>query len=324
MTSNGSRVVGATALVAAVSCLGCNAVLGIEPGETLCDATWAHWEPGAERSYETDAQTALDRVTGLRWSRAPNPAAGLEAAASLCEQAEIGGEADWRLPTRVEMLSLLELGRSPAVDAGVFSVSGDVHAFWTSSRPTNKPVLLENGGTMIDYDLTVDVATGHVIRVDPGDPAQQLLSLCVRAEEVQVPSGAAATCPERYAVEQDGAVIRDRETGLAWQQGGSEAAAPALDDARAICAGLTLGGGGFRVPTAGELQTLVDEATPAGVAIDAHFEATSDYYWASLDDAAEAERAWVVSFYTGEAFSVPASGPFPDGSDPVKRVRCVR
>ena len=57
---------------------------------------------------------------------------------------------------------------------------------------------------------------------NPDDPAKQLLGLCVRAEEVRLPDLAAAECSERYAVEEDGAVIVDRETGLEWQQGGIE------------------------------------------------------------------------------------------------------
>lgn len=67
-----------------------------------------------------------------------------------------------------------------------------------------------------------------------------------------------ASRPERFRLEGD--VVRDAETGLVWQRGGSPYAlshAQAQAYARGLDAGRFAGRGGWRLPTAEELSTLL-------------------------------------------------------------------
>src|SRR6478735_6423621 len=81
---------------------------------------------------------------------------------------------------------------------------------------------------------------------------------CVRSEGTgEGPSEPAVQPPDQYVAEAEGEV-RDNYTGLVWEAGDSDEVdrAGALD----YCAGLDLGGHGWRLPSIRELATLVDGA----------------------------------------------------------------
>ena len=138
---------------------------------------------------------------------------------------------------------------------------------------------------------------------------------------VYPPFGRADAPPGRYVV-QNGTVL-DTETGLTWQQ-----AVPAelylwggpgcvgCSFASVYCAGLALDGGGWRLPTMRELQTLVDE-TKSDPAIDTnYFPGTpAEAFWTS-SPGLEQQFTWVVNFGAGN------SGR--DVATQQRRVRCVR
>ncbi len=67
-------------------------------------------------------EAVLDKQTGLTWARNANIAAGdkpwLEAV-KFCQDLEIGNRKGWRLPTKGEMITILDTGRSnPALPDG--------------------------------------------------------------------------------------------------------------------------------------------------------------------------------------------------------------
>ena len=63
-------------------------------------------------SYNITPKTVFDPITGLMWQRKPppQPKTWLDAAA-YCETLVLGGHQDWRLPSRLELLSLFDYGR---------------------------------------------------------------------------------------------------------------------------------------------------------------------------------------------------------------------
>jgi cysteine-rich repeat protein len=108
------------------------------------DNEWAQWpmpnSPGSglpnEASY--DVQTAgvvRDLVTQLVWQReAPDEFYDWEEAKEYCGALELGGWRDWRLPSRVELMSIVDLERDePAIDDSVFQ--GPLSDFYWSSSP---------------------------------------------------------------------------------------------------------------------------------------------------------------------------------------------
>lgn len=120
---------------------------------------------------------------------------------------------------------------------------------------------------------------------------------------------------DRYSIGAD--TVLDTRTGLTWARATSPGASSWLG-ALSYCRGLTLGGqGGFRAPTAKELQTLVDET---GVAVFADLKAfpnaAGEALWTATPAADHPAKAWAVDFRSGAASTVPTNGSL--------RVRCVR
>jgi hypothetical protein len=86
-----------------------------------------------------------------------------------------------------------------------------------------------------------------------------VLGLTAAAGALAAPPSAQADppCGGRYTISPDGTVL-DNDTKLTWQQA-VDTTARNWDAADVYCQQLSLAGGGFRLPTSFELQTLVDE-----------------------------------------------------------------
>lgn len=102
---------------------------------------WANWSmspPAAKKlTVSGDALEVADNVTGLVWQRGLSDASmNWSGAKSYCANlASAGG--GWRLPTVVELLSIVDFTRlNPAIDTSAFSLGSSSAAgdwFWTSS-----------------------------------------------------------------------------------------------------------------------------------------------------------------------------------------------
>ena len=131
-----------------------------------------------------------------------------------------------------------------------------------------------------------------------------------------LPAGAVAP-PGRYTIPGDG-TVHDNQTGLVWQQTlGDNPNGETWSAAASYCSALGLSGGGWRVPSMKELQTLVDE-TVGSPSIDttAFPNAPVSVFWTSSPLAGNPSVAWLVSFNDGSTVSSGVSSTF--------RVRCVR
>jgi hypothetical protein len=115
-----------------------------------------------------------------------------------------------------------------------------------------------------------------------------------------------------------GGTVYDAQTKLTWQQTVS-ATVYTWADAKAYCAGVgtSLGGTGWRLPTIGELRTIVDNSR-ANPSIDSTaFPATPvDRFWSSSLVASSPSNAWAVYFDSGQEYSF--------GLALTSHVRCVR
>jgi hypothetical protein len=90
--------------------------------------------------YTHDTQdTTYDSVTKLTWQRDPGPAVYTQPEAlGYCEQLELTGD-DWRLPSRAELLSLVDPTRiNPAIDRLAFP-RVPARRFWSSSAYVPEP-----------------------------------------------------------------------------------------------------------------------------------------------------------------------------------------
>lgn len=126
--------------------------------------------------------------------------------------------------------------------------------------------------------------------------------------------GHANAPPGRYTILSG--TVYDTKTKLTWQQ----AVAPgtyAWANAKTYCTSLSLNGAGWRLPSAGELQTIVDE-TRTNPSIDPMaFPGTPpSWFWVSSPVAGVPSGAWAVEFNVGVTDTLLAAG--------ANQVRCVR
>jgi len=118
----------------------------------------------------------------------------------------------------------------------------------------------------------------------------------------------------RYTIANE--TVYDTKTELTWQQ-----AVPSTKytwaDAKTYCAGLNLASTGWRLPTAKELQTIVDESrTNPSIDPNAFPSTPSDHFWSSSPARGSSSYAWYVHFSLGNTSSNGVSNTY--------YVRCVR
>jgi hypothetical protein len=264
-------------------------------------AAWALPDPTtmgrpASQGYDTSsADVAVDRVTGLTWQRATAPGTYAWAEAqAYCACLELGGHDDWRLPTRIELVTIVDFTRSvPAIDGAAFPGTPS-EWFWSSSRLADDAgfawyIYFESGFTNF-----IELETKYRVR-------------CVRSPPV-------TTTPERYMVGAE--TVRDLRTGLEWQRGFDEGMRP-WEDAKAYCTALTIAGGGWRLPSMKELQSLVDD-TRASPSIDpaAFPDTPGEPFWSITPVLGTPGSAWRVSFEHGYTYDAAATYEY--------HARCVR
>ena len=108
-------------------------------------STWALWpvpDPlGAHPpSYDTSvAGIVTDNVTKLIWQRAVDLGNYTWATAqAYCDNLSLAGFTDWRLPTRIELVTLTNSGFAPSIDTSAFPGTPSAE-FWTSSSAQFPP-----------------------------------------------------------------------------------------------------------------------------------------------------------------------------------------
>jgi hypothetical protein len=251
------------------------------------------------QSFDTSrADVAVDRVTGQMWQRNVGASpASFAGAKQECDRLSLAGYDDWRLPSRIELISILDLARvQPAIDPVAFPETPN-DWFWTASAAAG------------------DAQSAWYVYFYFGYPKTDLVSnqfswRCVRTAEVH------ALPSPRYDVQPD--TVRDLGTGLVWQRSTPDRTF-GFDDARAYCSALTLAGQqGWRLPSMPELLTLIDEGAPAAPMIDttAFPNTPSEAFWTSTEFGGASGMAWQVYFDRGNGLYGLTSAQF--------RARCVR
>ena len=229
--------------------------------------------PNSPRLVALDNEVR-DAITDLVWQRDYSELKDYASAADACHDLGDG----WRLPTRIELVSLVDHTRVPSIDATFFPETPQDY-FWTSS-PTSDV----SGARYSVYFGLGETASGLEQQVAAH-------ARCVRA-------GKRAYPPQ---FETGAETARDRAGGLLWQRRIAELEL-SLEAARLYCDELELDGfSDFRLPSAKELQTLVWSGPGARAPlIDADsFPATpADGFWSEGGDR---QTPWRVDFGMGAA-----------------------
>lgn len=100
------------------------------------DREWADWTPPPDHptTYTTDGITVFDAITGLTWqAQLPALQYSWANANNYCASLSLGGFWDWRLPTLIELESILDYSvLSPAINSAYFPDTPS-DTFWTAS-----------------------------------------------------------------------------------------------------------------------------------------------------------------------------------------------
>ncbi len=109
--------------------------------------------------------------------------------------------------------------------------------------------------------------------------------------------------------------VKDTRSGLEWQRA---VAAPPVDwgSAKAYCAGLSLDGGGWRVPSRDELVSMMDYGKLPWPAVFGKPDINQPYFWASDTSAGDPKLAWTIDSIG--AYAAPLD------KTAANTVRCVR
>lgn len=250
-------------------------------------------------SYTVDAttDTVTDNVTGLMWQRTVDDSEYSESEAiDHCAKFVHGGYDDWRLPSRIELVSLVDFTRvEPAIDTKAFS---DTPLTWFSTYSPVADVSYQFWWVGFNDGFTNHSFTfgwKHQVR-------------CVRL-------GHTDTLKEHYRV-MNGTVY-DTKMKLTWQQTIFPYSLT-WSEAQSYCSDLILDGDGWRVPSMKELQTIIDETRrdPA-IDINAFPDTPLDVFWTSTAKVDDPTNAWFVGSNDGFTF-------YRDESAGPGRVRCVR
>jgi len=257
--------------------------------------------PGLPNPQSFDVRATgvvLDRVTGLMWQRVVGAQQFTFADAKQhCTDLSLAGFDDWRLPSRLELVSIVDNSRiQPAINVAAFPDTPS-DWFWTAT-----PV----GG---------NAEAAWYVYFYFGYPQAELVSnqfsvRCVRTAESRT---RAAT---HYDVGSE--TVRDRGTGLIWQRTITQKPL-SFEEAQTYCAAVELDGrGGFRAPSLPELLTLVDERAVDAPKIDreAFPDTPAEAFWSSSYFGGIAGQSWQVYFDRGNGlYGLPSS---------LFRVRCVK
>jgi hypothetical protein len=264
-----------------------------EPGRGNVWAAWPLPDPAGPRFDTSTPDVVIDPKTRLTWQRqASGSLLAWDDANTYCACLALAGHDDWRLPTRIELVTIVDPRRQdPSIDVAAFPDT-PVTWFWSGS-----PVA---GDDRVAWYLSFMDGNTH-------EGAREVTygTRCVR--------GAAAA---RLPYQVSAGTVTDPGTRLTWQQTIDPTLRP-WSGAQSYCASLPLAGGGWRLPSMAELQSLIDESrTDPAIDRAAFPDTPSEGFWAGTPLAGMPGAYWFVSFDRGIAYNAVEMHEY--------NVRCVR
>ncbi len=262
-------------------------------------------------------ELALDLLTGLVWPRTASvgdfPMSWTEALAAVADmnRENAFGHADWRLPNRRELSSLVSYNHHrPALPAQhPFTVSQTW--YWTSTTAAIAPdcawrVHME-GGRMFYGDKTRDAMVWPVRGKSPvlsrtgqrrcWDAAGNVTDCTATGQDGELRNGAPWPEP-RFEAEEDG--VRDMLTGLLWAKSTDHLGLSTWEEALSAATRRREKGRKWRLPTIRELESLVDAEHHNPALPENHpFTDIREAYWSSTSSAYAPDWAYCLYLHKG-------------------------
>jgi hypothetical protein len=238
--------------------------------------------------------TVTDNNTGLMWQQQDDgirynwyQASGTYNAAynptaqDVCGSLTLGSHSDWRLPTKKELMSIVDYGihpPGPMIKTTYFTNTKSAWYWSSTAAACNSELSL-----YVDFN-DGDVAGYYKDYID--------YVRCVRGGQASAPS----------LTDNGDGTVTDNRTGLTWQQG--EPGTMTWGSALSYCEELSLGDkSDWRLPNIKELESITDN-TRYNPTIDTTFfpNVMSSNYWSSTTDADGPSKAWYIPFYHGYVY----------------------
>lgn len=240
--------------------------------------------------------TVTDNNTGLMWQKEDdnqtynwyqatgtyNATYNADPQQNVCGSLTVGGYSDWRLPTKVELMTIFDysvLYPGPAIMSAYFP-NTKASDYWS-----NTAVHASHSSAWV-----MDFSEG---RTSGDDMSSANYVRCVRGTEAT-----------RTLLNNGNGIVTDTRTGLMWQQG--EAGQMTWGNAILHCEGLSLGGhADWRLPSVKELDSLMDDTRDHPTINTSYFpDAYSSSYWSSttqtlLTGTTKWNWTWEVDFGNG-------------------------
>ncbi|MBX3184885.1 MAG: DUF1566 domain-containing protein [Polyangiaceae bacterium] len=258
--------------------------------------------PGHALDYTVNAAdgTVLDNVTGLLWQRATALTTLTWAnARSYCDGLVLGGRDDWRLPERIELVSLVDYTKNnPAVDGVSFpNVLNLGNRYWANTPQS------------ASYQWYVQFSDGDVSSATRG--TSQVVRCVTEGRSMPpIPSEG-----HFFEVNASDTIVTDVAAGLEWQR--VQTTSRSWVNQGDYCNTLDLEGVGWRLPELSELLTLIDGRKGGSpYTLTTIFPTESVYYWSATDLVSNPVRKWVLRFSDADLTSGTATNPWAG--------RCVR
>lgn len=267
----------------------------------------------------------LDRLTGLVWPRnaslAEWPLTWVEAIEFVAgmNRARRFGFADWRLPNRRELRSLMSHHtRKPALPEAHPFIEVFSGWYWSSTSAAISPahawyVHMEGarmfyGGKDQSYMVWPVRGVGNAVLAATGqtrcyDAVGRVIACAGSGQDGEQRVGRAWPVPRFGNI--DGDVVVDKLTGLRWRRGadltgGLVTWTEALKAVAELNRGSGKAAGCWRLPNINELESLVDCNTHGPALPEEHlFEDVRAGYWSSTTSAFEPDWAWALYLEKG-------------------------
>ena len=230
--------------------------------------------------------TITDTVTGLMWQQVDGGEMTFDKATTYASNLVLGGYSDWRMPSILELNSLLNHDKNnPALNTVYFTATAAQY-WWSGQKQLNdatKAWAANAGGGIGNHPISETVSAGG---------AKKFHVRAVR--DISTP----ATITTRFIDNKNGTTT-DQLTGLIWQQIPTDSMTweQALITAENLVSG---GSSQWRMPNIKELQSI-SEVTISNPSISkTYFSGISiAWYWSSTSLANQSTRAWYLDTQFG-------------------------
>jgi hypothetical protein len=243
------------------------------------------------QSFSRNGEVVTDNISRLKWEDSSHTKRELNfsEAENYCENLELGGITDWRVPTNKELLYLADRSKhNPALNS-IFQNFVSINSLWKGFYWSNQAVTYsgrENENWILNSyngnDFLEKRTENGYVRCVSGNS---------HYEDIQ------------FERDNSKEIVKDLTHNLMWVDGG-ETVKKSWSEAISYCKNLNYGGySDWRLPTIEELYSITDQRKSSAPFVNSEFNniksGFSDWYWSSTEYNGNKSYSWKLNFYNG-------------------------